>query len=149
MNGHLEIVKLIVQNNASLDHANDSELTALYLAIDNDHLDIAAYLMEKGADVNYNNDGWTSLALAASKGYLGIVKRLVQCSADVNFLDNRGFSPVMIAQSNNHLLVSIYLLDHIIETNNQFIKMLDDNENEKRSYKGQSYDSMSDFEHNL
>lgn len=47
---NLDIVKLLVENNAQLDRGIDSEL---FLAVKNKNSDLALYLLEHGARINY------------------------------------------------------------------------------------------------
>jgi ankyrin repeat protein len=59
--------------------------TALHYACEAGHVEVVAYLLERGADakrVSYS--GFTPLHLAAAEGHLEIVKLLVKAGADVH-----------------------------------------------------------------
>jgi len=63
----------------------DSSNTALHLAIDNGHTEIAKLLLNAGVDANVNDkSGDTALQLASKEGYTEIVKLLLEKGADVN-----------------------------------------------------------------
>ena len=50
-NGHLEIVKYLVERGADLNAKANSKSTALIYAYKEDHLEIVKYLVEHGANV--------------------------------------------------------------------------------------------------
>ena len=80
--GHLEMVKLLVENGA--DYTN-----ALRLASREGHLEIVKLLIENGANINAkDNDGETALMRASYNGHLEVVKYLIENGADVNIKDN-------------------------------------------------------------
>lgn len=60
-NGHLEIVKLLVQNGANLNEVTGWNWTALHWACRHNHLEIVKYLCEQGVDRTIiSNDGYTA-----------------------------------------------------------------------------------------
>jgi len=62
--------------------------------------DIAAFMLEKGADVNaQSNDGRTALIEAAYRGNTEIVKFLIDKGAQVNVQNSEKWSPLMWAAS--------------------------------------------------
>lgn len=51
--GHLDVVKLLVENGAELEYAHPvNKMTALHLAAYSGHDDVVKYLLSKGADPN-------------------------------------------------------------------------------------------------
>jgi hypothetical protein len=59
--------------------------TPLHHAAERGREDVAAYLIERGTDVNTaDGAGWTPLRLAAKQGHLAVVKRLVRGGAKVD-----------------------------------------------------------------
>ena len=52
-NGHLEVVKYLVENKANIHAKNDY---ALRLASGNGHLEVVKYLVENGANIHAKND---------------------------------------------------------------------------------------------
>ena len=52
-NGHLEVVKYLVENKANIHAQNDE---ALRLASENGHLEVVKYLVENKANIHAQND---------------------------------------------------------------------------------------------
>ena len=71
-------------------------------AIDDDDIDLVIELLNKGVDVNYQEDteGQSPLMTASMEGYNDIVDILLNAGADVNLLDNNGDNALMYAISN-------------------------------------------------
>ena len=65
LEGHLEVVRLLIEAGADKDKANDDGTTPLYVASINGHLEVVRLLVEKGADKDKaNNRGVTPLQIA-------------------------------------------------------------------------------------
>ncbi len=84
-NGHLEIVKLLLESGASFDDEY-CNFSALSLAAECGHLEIVEELLKAGADVNDEYYYSSPLACAARCENLEIVKLLLRNGADVNFI---------------------------------------------------------------
>ena len=54
-NGYLEIVKILIENNACLEMTCDDDSTPLHIACENNHLEIVKFLITEGVDVNRDN----------------------------------------------------------------------------------------------
>src|SRR5579863_3859755 len=69
--GDLAKVKELIQKNPKLISSVDSShMTPLHWAVYNDHIDVAEFLLAKGADVKaLTFDGYTPLHFAAGRGY--------------------------------------------------------------------------------
>jgi serine/threonine-protein phosphatase 6 regulatory ankyrin repeat subunit B len=55
-NGHLEIVRLLLNHQASLDLCTENGKTPLLVALQNEHIDISCLLIQKGANVHHRMD---------------------------------------------------------------------------------------------
>ncbi|KAI0258368.1 ankyrin repeat-containing domain protein, partial [Gloeopeniophorella convolvens] len=59
------------------------------------HLDIVAYLLENGAEVDkVDGSGWTPLHIAVSAGQDEVVRELVGAGADVSRKNDKGITPL-------------------------------------------------------
>lgn len=59
--GHLNAVRSLVQRGANVNDAAPDGTSALVMAIANGHYELAAYLLDKGADPNAAHQGWNAL----------------------------------------------------------------------------------------
>ena len=78
-NGHLEVVKYLIENGVDIHARNDY---ALRLASYNGHIEMVKYLVEKGADIHASNDEalrWSTLQV-----HLEIVKYLIKKGANIH-----------------------------------------------------------------
>ncbi|KAM3066652.1 hypothetical protein ACMFMG_002364 [Clarireedia jacksonii] len=93
--GDLPIVKLLVQNSASLTSRDAHLNTPLLVATRWRHAPIVEYLLEQGADLEARDSkGSTALLLACRHGCGEAVKVLVNSGADVRVSDVRGRGPL-------------------------------------------------------
>ena len=96
LNGHTEIVKILVDAKADVDIQNIYGYTALSYAALNGHTEIVKILVDAKADVDIQNFlGNTALSHAALNGYTEIVKILVDAKADVDVQDSSGYTALM------------------------------------------------------
>ncbi len=100
-NGHLEVVKYIIEQGADI-HIDDDE--ALKLA-SRGHLDVVKYLLEQGADIHIDDD--FPLIEASAYGYLEVVKYLVSQGANIHAQDD---DAMIIAIIRGHLEIVKYLV---------------------------------------
>jgi uncharacterized protein len=112
--GQLERVKQIVSQNPELAKSYSPDgfpVFALPAAFG--HLEVAEYLLGKGADVNAaatNGTGYNALTGAVASGHTAIVGWLLENGADPNYRYGAGYSPLLTAAANGHLgIVSILL----------------------------------------
>lgn len=85
--GHLAIVNTLLMVHADPNTASNNAMhvAPLHSAVANNHFEIAAKLIEAGADVNARQaDGFTALMAAAQNGNTQITQLLLHHSADVN-----------------------------------------------------------------
>ena len=75
--GHIEVVRALIDAKAALDLADNDGWTALLKAANNGHIEIVRALLQADADVNHiANDGATALSLAEEYEYTEIVALL-------------------------------------------------------------------------
>ncbi len=120
MNGHQEIVELLLANSAEVNLKVIDGTTPLITAAVFGHKNVVALLLANGADVNAkNNDGMTPLHAAADKGYKEIAELLLANKADVNGRDKIGLSPLHYAAGYGHKDVAELLLASGASINNK------------------------------
>lgn len=82
-NGHLEVVKQLINHGTDMEAPDSTGKTALLLACENRHPDVAKYLIRQGVDVFVrNNRGYSALYIAAEIGDLELVELLLEYGAD-------------------------------------------------------------------
>ena len=86
--GRLPMTKLLLEHGAELDGPTNWGMTPLYWAANggsDNHLNVAKYLVSKGADLNVQNHGkYTALHEAAREGHLKLSKLLLTSGIDGN-----------------------------------------------------------------
>lgn len=116
--GHLEMVKLLIENGVDVDVKEFRDFTPLRIAARNGHADIVQYLVEKGATIDTRAmDGATPLEHAAAKGHTDIVKYLLEKGANPNIIDKEGDFPLGEATKNGHLEIVKLLLENGAQLN--------------------------------
>ena len=94
VNAHVSYVEALLDRGlASVDDADDSGGTALYLACAKGHVDVVRVLLARGADANRSSCRRSPLHLAAGWGRLGCVELLLAHGADVEAVDMDGNTP--------------------------------------------------------
>jgi ankyrin repeat protein len=112
-NGHLEIVKLLLGNNANINSQAGNKKTPLHVAVENGHLEIVKLLLGNNANINSQEDlGYSSLHVAVEKGHLEIVKLLLENNADVNIQAGNKDIAFYLAVRYGHLKIVKILLKH-------------------------------------
>ncbi len=101
-NGSLDDVQQYVQMSPEVVTARPFGETPLHVAVSQRNRDIAAYLLQHGADVNaHGNNGRMPLHHAAQKGQIGMVDLLLEHGAHLDQVDDFGFSPLFTAARNS------------------------------------------------
>lgn len=112
LNGHQEIVKLLVSAKAVVSLPNCMLSMPLHAAASKGHLAIMEYLIGRNADINagdlFNS---TPLMVAAQGGNLKAIEYLLQRGADPQVLNREGFTIMHVAALHGHHHVVKMLLD--------------------------------------
>ena len=82
--GHLEVVKLLLDNGAAVDDNAHDGSTPLIIAAAGGYLDVVKLLLEKGANPTAEASGLTPLRYAEAKGHTEIAELLQK--ANIEFL---------------------------------------------------------------
>ncbi|KAI8897489.1 prosome, macropain 26S subunit, non-ATPase, 10, isoform CRA_c [Globomyces pollinis-pini] len=105
LEGKSEEVKTLVEAEPKwLSKTDEDQRTILHWAVSGGHEDLLDYLIQKGMDVNLEDDSnWTPLMIATSTGNLKIVKKLLDCKADPKRNNTTKRSPLHYAASKNKI----------------------------------------------
>lgn len=111
--GHLNIVKLLIEHGADINHHTKNVSTPVRAACFDGRLDIIRYLIDHGADINlangYNN---TCLMISSYKGHADVVEYLLENDALPNEQANCGATALHYAAECGHAEVCTVLLDY-------------------------------------
>jgi ankyrin repeat protein len=90
---------------------DETGVSSLVLAIENDSVDIVEALLGAGCSVSASRDCMPSLMLAVLRGNMDIVSRLLSAGAAVNDTDKDGVTSLMIASVNGYTNIVKALLE--------------------------------------
>jgi ankyrin repeat protein len=108
--GHLAVVKLLLEKGAAIEAKAEDGCTPLSTAAFNGHADVVKLLLERGGAVEgQHKDRVTPLAMAAQQGHLEVVRLLLEKGAAVDAKDNNGFTPLARAAQNRDGLLARHL----------------------------------------
>lgn len=80
-----------------LNKKDENGKTPLHYAVMEKDYDKVSDMIEKGADPNIQDRGWSSLHYAVYKGDLKTVKLFLENKADVNLASEHGWTPMHVA----------------------------------------------------
>jgi ankyrin repeat protein len=102
--GDLATVRRDVEKDPSLVNATEwDHATLLHDSVEQNHQELAKYLLDKGADVNaVTQDRLTALHMASQDGNVGIITLLLERGAKINPVDSKGWTPVDRAMKWGH-----------------------------------------------
>ncbi|RMZ79301.1 hypothetical protein DV737_g3445, partial [Chaetothyriales sp. CBS 132003] len=96
--GHFEIMDLLLARGANINATSKHGWTPLMLATKRKDEECVSYLISKGADVNHlSPDRWTALAESTSRGFTRIMARLLDAGADPEIRAQSDWTPLMHA----------------------------------------------------
>ena len=110
--GHLEVACYMVKKGADINATatNGTGYNALTGSVAGGHVEIVKWLLESGANANYNyGAGYTPLLTAAANGRLDIIQLLLTRGADVNAKTEDGKSVIDLAEERKHPGVAAFL----------------------------------------
>ncbi|KAG8040195.1 hypothetical protein G9C98_000765 [Cotesia typhae] len=107
------VQKLLTAENINCRDAQGRNSTPLHLAAGYNNLEVAEYLLERGADVNaQDKGGLIPLHNASSYGHLDIAALLIKYNTVVNATDKWGFTPLHEAAQKGRTQLCALLLAH-------------------------------------
>ena len=117
--GKLDIVQLLLQSGAHVNHRNKAGNTPLLEACSQGHVNVANYLLENGSKIDTPTEATLDSALtwACTLGNTNIVNALLYKKADVEHRTKDGCTALMFACLAGHKEVAEKLLDANSEIN--------------------------------
>ncbi|KAI9666725.1 MAG: Glycerophosphocholine phosphodiesterase [Alyxoria varia] len=115
---YVDIVKMLVEAEANIDHQDRGGETALHAAARFGHVECAKVLLHpqdnKQADTEIpeNAYGWTPLFVACVDGQFELVKLLVDAGANVDRKDVSGWTAIEHAALRGHIEITRFLEKH-------------------------------------
>ncbi|CAF1355808.1 unnamed protein product [Adineta ricciae] len=104
--GRAEVVSLLVDRKANIEHRAKTGLTPLMESASGGYVDVGRVLLERGADVNalpVPTSKDTALTIAADKGHHKFVELLLLYGATIDVRNKKGATPLWLACNNGHL----------------------------------------------
>lgn len=103
----ISTVRLLLERGADVNQLDPIGCTALYYAALKNHLEVAQFLLQKGAnpEIGLYKEFWTCLSIAASKGHTQMVRLLLQNGADPERTVNSRDVLKLAKQDNEELLL--------------------------------------------
>ncbi|KAK2831302.1 hypothetical protein Q7C36_016388 [Tachysurus vachellii] len=118
--GNIEIVRLVLNNGASVNCKSANGYTPLLIAVLKKFHEICGLLVESGADVNLaEQDLWTALHFASQSGDDRAVRLLLDAKATADVKDKEGWTPIHLASQNGHENVVRHLLSRLTDVDIQ------------------------------
>lgn len=110
-NGTLdEIIDQYKINPKVIDSINNQSFSPLILACYNNNVDVALFLIEHTANINYSSNLGNALMAAVMKGNIVIIEALIKQNIHINNKDNDGNTALHFATLLNHNLIVRLLL---------------------------------------
>lgn len=108
--GHLDVVKILLEQGGDIEIADGSNRTACYKAAEAGHASVVRYLLEQGCQPEVV-DGWinrTPLLGAVASEHLDVVSSLLEHGVNINVQDKYGFTAMTLAvEKGNKAIASL------------------------------------------
>ncbi len=113
INGHVEVVRILVEHGADAKAQDGMGRTALHVASAEGHVEVVRMLVEHGVGATaQDGKGLTPLHVASTWGHVDVVCVLVEYGADVATQDEHGWTPLHLALAWGRLEVARFLVEH-------------------------------------
>lgn len=109
--GTLNEATVLVKKNPKIVNAiNDAGYSPLILACYRGNNEVAQFLIENGADINYNNAMGTALMAAVVKNNIQIVNLLIDKNVNIELKDGNGTTAIIYAAMfKNHEIAKVLI----------------------------------------
>jgi transposase len=103
LQGHLDIVKELLDARADVDAKSDWGTTALFVASTRGHVDVVRRILREKPQVNIRSwNGTTALIMAVGNGHKDVVEDLLVAGADANAAADNGETAIILAARNGY-----------------------------------------------
>jgi ankyrin repeat protein len=112
LRGHMDIVRFVLNMKFGMLNAVDAfNATPLMLALDQQRVEVANFLISKGADLTkQDREGYTPAHVATLAGLMDVLKMLRAVDKQVlESADYRGFTPLLLAVGQGNMEVRVRL----------------------------------------
>ncbi|XP_056372521.1 ankyrin repeat and KH domain-containing protein 1 isoform X2 [Hyla sarda] len=112
--GRAEVVSLLLDRKANVEHRAKTGLTPLMEAASGGYAEVGRVLLDKGADVNsppVPSSRDTALTIAADKGHYKFCELLIDRGAHIDVRNKKGNTPMWLAANGGHFDI-VQLLVH-------------------------------------
>lgn len=120
-NGHLDVVRLLVENGADVNLKGEAWEGPLHFAAERGHVEIVQFLLDHGADIWLFKPHNTPLHSAARGGQLEVARILLAHGADINWKGIDEATPLEVAVSHEQLDMVKLLLANGADVNSRGI----------------------------
>ncbi|MXQ90998.1 hypothetical protein E5288_WYG005530 [Bos mutus] len=106
--GRAEVVSLLLDRKANVEHRAKTGLTPLMEAASGGYAEVGRVLLDKGADVNappVPSSRDTALTIAADKGHYKFCELLINRGAHIDVRNKKGNTPLWLASNGGHFEV--------------------------------------------
>ncbi|KAJ7392340.1 Ankyrin repeat and KH domain-containing protein 1 [Desmophyllum pertusum] len=120
--GRHEVVNLLVERKANIEHRAKTGLTPLMEAASGGYVEVGRILLDKGGDVNappVPSSRDTALTIAADKGHYKFCDLLLSRGAMVDVKNKKGNSPLWLSANGGHLEVCQLLFSYGADVDSQ------------------------------
>ncbi|XP_060035411.1 ankyrin repeat and KH domain-containing protein 1 isoform X2 [Erinaceus europaeus] len=103
--GRAEVVSLLLDRKANVEHRAKTGLTPLMEAASGGYAEVGRVLLDKGADVNappVPSSRDTALTIAADKGHYKFCELLISRGAHIDVRNKKGNTPLWLASNGGH-----------------------------------------------
>lgn len=111
--GYTECVDCLIKAGADIDTTDNSDQTPFYLAVCNNKIPSALFLLKAGNECDaLANNGFAAIHIAVKKNLHECVRTLLENGIKINSRDSQNNTPLILAVANKKYLVVEELLSH-------------------------------------
>ncbi len=110
-NGYARLTEILLEHTGDVDIRSKDGKTPFVLAMENNHMDVAVFLLGSGADINVVYQGKTLLHQMTYQGYISLVRSLIKHGIDINAVDSENKTALEYAYENGNQEIEDLLIE--------------------------------------